>query len=776
MSALFAITLFVSAFLLFFIQPMFAKMILPLLGGTPAVWNTCLVFFQAALLAGYGYAHLAPSWLGVRRQAVLHLGLLLLPVWFLPIAVAGNAAPPSDAYPIPWLLGLLLVSVGLPFFVVSTNGPLLQRWFASTGHPAAKDPYFLFAASNLGSMVALLSYPVLVEPTLSLANHSRLWTVGYGLLVALMFGCAVMVWRARLSSVVRSPWSVAKNPRLRTTDYGLRAARRLRWVALAFVPSSMMLSVTTYLTTDIAAIPLLWVIPLTIYLLSFILVFARRPVLPHFGLARLLPLVILLLALVMLSEATGPVWLLLLLPLLALFMVAMVCHGELARDRPPPEHLTEFYLWLSVGGVLGGLFNALVAPLIFNAVVEYPLVLVLACLLRPVPARDESSSAGKAPERAASLVRSQAGAWERGASPFQFSISVMDLVLPVLLGLLTAGLVLALQSFGEGLVQKLTSSGLEPAQVIVGLGFGPAAVACYTFLHRPMRFGLGIGALLLASACYQGVHGTVIYRERSFFGVHRVSEAHNLRRLVHGNTVHGRQSLDPARRREPLAYYSRTGPIGQVFATFSGAAAKREVAIIGLGAGSLAAYGEAGQHFTYYEIDPAVVRIAWDERYFTFVSDSHARVDYVLGDARLTLKEKAKEHQYGLIIMDAFSSDAIPLHLLTRQALQLYKDKLADDGVMAFHISSRYLDLQPVLSDLAADAKMVCLARDDLEVDRTEADNGKDPSQWLVMAHQREDLKDLARDRRWLELKARRGVSVWTDDFSNIFSVFRWSG
>jgi hypothetical protein len=357
---LFALTLFLSATLLFLVQPMIAKMILPLLGGTPAVWNTCMVFFQAALLCGYASVHTTTAWLGSRRQILLQVVLLALPALVLPIGVAGSWVPPADANPIPWLLGLLLVSAGLPFLVVSTTAPLLQKWFAGTAHASARDPYFLYAASNLGSMVALLSYPVLVEPNLTLAAQTELWAVGYAVLAALVLGCALVAWRGASAAPASAPPSADTAPA--ATRCRLPASRRLRWVLLAFVPSSLMLSVTTYLTTDIAAIPLLWVIPLAIYLLTFILVFARRQLLPHALLLRLFPLLMVLLILAMLRESTEPGWLVLLLHLLTFFVVAMVCHGELAHDRPPVTHLTEFYLWLASFAIQGTPLSEPIAP------------------------------------------------------------------------------------------------------------------------------------------------------------------------------------------------------------------------------------------------------------------------------------------------------------------------------------------------------------------------------------------------------------------------------
>jgi hypothetical protein len=783
----FSVTLFLSSALLFLIQPMIAKMVLPLLGGTPAVWNTCMVFFQAALLAGYAYAHAFPTWMGIRRHAVLHLVLLTLPFAVLPLAIPNYWTPPEDTNPIPWLLGFLAVSVGLPFFALSTNAPLIQMWFADTGHPSAKDPYFLYAASNLGSMLALLSYPILLEPNLPVAAQTRVWTIGYGAMVLLMFSCAVIVWRAPRTGSDRPVQKTLASVPLSSQPIGSPRSSlierpvltRLHWIVLAFVPSSLMLSVTMYLTTDIAAIPLLWVVPLAIYLFTFILAFSRKPPLPHALMVRISPLVVLVLVIVMLTQATEPIWILLPLHLLAFFVIALVCHGELAARRPPIQHLTEFYLWLAVGGVLGGVFNAILAPLLFSGVVEYPLVLTLACILRPaIPSveweepRDRRFERKRKKKGASPPPDASAQDSEPSSRQWILRPLTLDFLLPAILGLATAGMVL--------IVQKSTPG---HSSFSVGIMFGIPAVICYTFLDRSLRFGLAIGALLLAGSFYMGVYGDTIHRERSFFGVHRVTLEETTNRtgqvtkqehvLVHGNTVHGRQNTDPERRHNPLTYYYRTGPIGKVFAAFSGSSAKKDVALVGLGAGALAAYGEPGQHFTFYEIDPAVVRIARDEGYFTYLGDSKASIDYVLGDARITLK-KAADRQYGMIIMDAFSSDSIPLHLLTREAFQLYKQKLADNGLLIVHFSNRYLDLEPILGDLAADAGLRCWVMNDLAPSEEEKEDGKTPSRWVVMARSDSDLGTLRESGDWKEVFPRRGMPVWTDDFSNLFSVFMW--
>ncbi|HZC18092.1 MAG TPA: hypothetical protein VE225_00125, partial [Rubrobacteraceae bacterium] len=432
MMVLFSTTIFVSAALLFLVEPMFAKFVLPLFGSTPAVWTASMMFFQGALLASYLYVHATASWLGARRQAVLHLVLVLLPLLVLPLAVPEGWAPPADSNPVFYLLGLLLVAVGLPFFAVAATNPLIQRWLSETDHPAARDPYFLYRASNLGSVIGLLGYPLLMEPELRLASQGTFWTVGYGVLVVLVFASAAMLWRSRPPAATHDePESMTDGSSLGESPApsGLSRAptllRRLRWVGLAFVPSSMMLGVTAFITTDITPIPLLWVIPLSLYLFSFVIVFSRgrrMPDLVHKVMVGALPIMMALLTITMLTNVRNPFWLIIVLHLLGFFVVAMVLHGELARDRPPARHLTEFYLWVAVGGVLGGVFNALVAPVAFPGVVEYPLAIVLACLFLP------------------GAVLSRLVQWDeergepRGTTRRFLDPRLLDLVLPLALG------------------------------------------------------------------------------------------------------------------------------------------------------------------------------------------------------------------------------------------------------------------------------------------------------------------------------------------------------
>jgi hypothetical protein len=911
--------LFVSATLLFLVQPMIGKMLLPMLGGTPAVWNTCMVFFQALLLAGYAYAHATTAWLGVRRQAVMHLGILLLPFFTLSLAVDRSLLDYGEGSPIPRLLLVLLFSVGLPFFAVSTSAPLLQKWFADTGHPAARDPYFLYGASNLGSMTALFGYPLGVEPLLTLANQRLAWRVGYGVLVVLTAACAACLWRTRpavrnqkseLGNDLRDR-SAVEDSSLPTSDTRpLTFARRLHWVALAFVPSSLMLGVTTYITTDIAAIPLLWVLPLGLYLLSFILVFSRLPAGMHRLMVVLLPFLVLLLVLLMLVTLPLPIWCKIVVHLAALFVAAMVCHGELARDRPPTRNLTEFYLWMSVGGVLGGMFNALVAPVIFNGVVEYPVALVLACLLTPTLEEEKQSRLG--PVLGTGLMclflgvgiamlipalgrndldfkglSGSDGLW-LAATVLAVAVLVcravlgrktdraarwLDLGLPAALGVLAIGLNLGLrittmhrgldrlfafvhQSLPSWVPSRLARLfDLDSTIILVLFIFVLPVMLCYLFVKRPLRFGLGVGALLLAGSFCDLLDEDVLLRERSFFGVLHVTDEGNFRRLEHGTTLHGQQRLrwdrsiltvaavNSLAAAEPLGsvtllaagqdfwfpgnapqtYFHRTGPIGQVFAAHGAKFAGRPIGLIGLGSGTLASYGQPGQKLTFYEIDPLVKRIALNSGRFTYVHDALDRgvaVDVVLGDARLKLEERADNgspEKFALLVVDAFSSDAIPIHLLTREALGIYLDNLAEDGILAFHISNRYLDLEPVLGNLAADRGLAGF----IEHDGIGGIPGKAASSWVVMARRETTFDGLVHEGRWQEwqaknnwetgrdvlemlsafpdtggivhanglvylalfehlkapwrrLKVRPEVGVWTDDYSNLLRVFDW--
>jgi hypothetical protein len=724
MLTLFALTLFVSSALLFLVQPMFAKLVLPLLGGTPTVWNTCVVFFQAMLLLGYAYAHATTAWLGVKRQAALHVVIVLLPAVVLPIALRAKWEPPTDGNPMVWLLGVLMISVGLPFFVVSSTAPLLQKWFSMTRHKSAADPYFLYMASNAGSMLALLSYPVLLEPTLRLQEQSTLWTAGYGAMAIFIFACAAVVQ----FTVKRAPNSSSAPPVSVDSAASGRPSPvlRLRWIALAAVPSSLMLGVTTYLSTDIAAVPLLWIVPLALYLATFIVAFSAAAGRVQPVADRLLPLVLLPLVLLFVTQITQPMHLVLPLHVLAFVILALVCHLELALARPSTTHLTEFYLWISVGGLLGGLFNSILAPLVFVTIAEYPIAIVLACLLRVTRHAQVTATRGLLTVVAAGALAVAAGVLAQ-----QWSLD---------------------------------------SKVWVAM-LGAAVMVSFSVSRHASYFAAAVAVVLVAGTFARPTTGDVLHAERTFFGVYRVmnDSGGEYRSLFHGTTLHGRQSRDPARVEEPLTYYHRSGPIGQVLTALAGPLERGHIGAVGLGTGSLAAYAGPEQRWTFYEIDPAVVRIARDPRFFTYMHDARAAIGVVQGDARLALNS-APSHSHDLLILDAFSSDAIPVHLITREALAVYQKALAAHGVLAFHISNRHLSLLPVLASLAAEQNLTALTQFDVSTSEDTA-SGKTSSQWIVMARSSDDLLALATDARWVRPDVNADEPVWTDDFSNIISV-----
>ena len=732
MLPLYALTLGLSALLMFWVQPLYARLALPLLGGAPAVWITAMLFFQAALLAGYLYAHLSVRWLGLKRQSLLHGVLLLLAFVALPVALPEGWAPPAGGMHAGWQIGLMAVGVGLPFFAVSATAPLLQRWFAHTGHARSADPYFLYSASNIGSIAALVGYPLLFEPAMRLGEQGWAWTGGYALLVPLIGWCGLVLWRR----FVAEPPGVEGEELELSSDISWR--RRGIWVLLAFAPSSLMLGVTLHLSTDVAAVPLLWVVPLALYLLSFVIVFARRPVLRHRWMVILQVPVLVFLAATM-SWSHNLLWVELLIHLEAFFIAAMVCHGELAARRPAVRHLTEFYLWMSVGGVLGGLFNALLAPVLFDSVLEYPLAVLLVALLRP---------------------------WHVGRGRWN---AALDLILPGLLVLLMWGSIgLADGGYGIALSMAVFAAAVGGAVLLAWRG-------------SPLRFALGLGVLMVMAPLVLKQQGFVglgesdaIYSERSFFGVNRVTAMERpfpAHLLIHGTTLHGAQRQDENKRKSPLTYYHPNGPVGQVFQAFPFWRFNR-VGVVGLGTGAAACYARPGQDWTFFEIDPAVERIARDERFFTFLADCAPEARVVIGDARLSL-QAAPEGNFDLLILDAFSSDAIPVHLLTREAFAMYRRKLAPGGVIMVHISNRYLDLEPVLGRITMETGFFGVIQHHEE--GTSMVTLRYPSIWVVMARSPDDITELAPDTRWEPLRG-ANAPLWADDYVNIFGALRRGG
>ncbi len=711
-------------------------MVLPLLGGAPAVWNTCMVFYQAVLLGGYAYSHFLTSRLRMRNQIILHIAVLMLPLLLLPISLAGTAHPAGSADPTLWLLGTLFLVVAPPFFVVTTTAPLLQRWFVSTRHKESADPYFLYAASNLGSLLALLAYPFLLEWILPLTEQSNAWSVTYGLVVVLIMISGVIAWRGMNAPI---PESGQAPPQARVRVQ--RTPRTtLRWVYYAFLPSSLLLGVTQYISTDIAVIPLFWVIPLALYLLTFVLVFSRRPVISRDLVLRIFPGSLVTLVFLLLIQATSPVALVYPVHLITFFLAAMICHGELVRSRPPAEELTRFYLWIAVGGVLGGLFNALLAPLIFTRIFEYPLVLILVAISIP-----GGRSAGQKKS-----LRSDLG--------LVTGLVALIIAVPALLGF--AGLDMETNALRTPL-------------------YAGAAFFCYLGSRNRRQFGFAVGGVLLAGLLFTGFGkaGRTVFAKRSFYGVSRViryeQDGATFNSLIHGNTRHGLQNLDEEERSVPILYYHPEGPAGDIMRFVTEQFPRAKIGAIGLGSGAMAAYGTAGQQWTFYEIDPVVMSIASDPRYFSYLSDSEASWEIVLGDGRLSI-ESAESGAYDLIIVDAYGSDAIPVHTITREAVEVYIDHLATGGLLAFHISNIYIDLEPVLGNIARSLGYATLIRTDDAISPEEQRKGRSASIWVVLATGRENLASFADHPAWRELKTQHDARIWTDDYSNLLSVIHW--
>ena len=717
MTALFAGTIVLSAALLFTIQPLVARMLLPRLGGTPATWNTCLLFFQTTLLVGYLYVHAATSRLRHRHHVVAHIAVLVAAALMLPIGIPPTA-PTEGSNPVAWLLATLTISIALPLVAVSATAPLLQRWYSQR---TDRDPYFLYAASNTGSLVGLLAYPLLLEPTFTLASQRQLWSIGLGIVVVLVAVCGLLTPQASGATTSTDSASIQSS----APALGESWRDRLWWLALSFVPSSLLLGVTTHISTDVAAVPLLWVVPLAIYLATFIVAFGTPAHSLRAWANRLAPIAIV--AALARIIVDGEWWSAVAIHLVTFAVIALVCHRELAERRPPASDLTRFYLWVSVGGALGGLFNALVAPALFTQIVEYPLALIAAALVKPSPR------------------------WRGGLLEPLFAV----VALPALILLITTGV----WAFG-----LMPGVGASAALVAVGLCLSVGLA----FINRTAPF---VAALVVVAVAHlllpHQQANRVMLAERSFFGVHRGVEDSTARvnLLFHGTTLHGWQPLDARGDCEPTSYYHRDGPIGQLFASLG--TRVRSAGLIGLGAGALACYGRDDTTFTFYEIDPVVERVAKDARLFTFLANARGTVGVVIGDGRITLDRAAPE-SLDVIVVDAFSSDAIPVHLLTREFVAMALARLRPDGVLAFHISNRHLDLAPILGATAAALRTAAL-----EQYYGGGNADASPSRWVVMSRTPSGLDFLSTDPKWRAVRA--AGHDWTDDFSNIFDVLRWS-
>jgi hypothetical protein len=716
--AVYTAAIFLSAALLFAVQPMFTKIVLPRFGGSPSVWAVAMVFFQGILLFGYAYADALTRFAGRRLALPIHLGVMVGGAMFLPLAIADGWGMPTPGREEMFLLGLFAASIGFPFFALSANGPLLQAWFARSGHPDAHNPYFLYAASNVGSLLALFAYPVVAEPLSNLSSQVEFWRYGYYLLITLIAICGALVFTRNARGELRAA----------TTEAAPTLRKMLYWVALAFVPSALMVAVTTHVTTDVAAAPFLWVLPLSLYLITFILVFSERAWIPQRYLLAAQPVLMVLVVLMLALDVRTWLTIDIALHLLFFFVTAMICHGQLSATRPAAAYLTRFYFCMSLGGVLGGIFSGLLAPNIFSWIAEYPILIVAAALARP------------------DFIRP-----ERGEAMIYASLAALIAIATL-----------------PGLQQGFAV--VPPYNGFVWAGAIALAAAALLFRRIPLRIALAVAAVFVITRVYPP-NVRQLETVRSFFGVHKIEVTPDgrFRTLRHGMELHGAQRLTtndgkPVTGKPELStYYHRESPIAEVIdAVQERRRGPARIAVIGLGAGLVACLARPQDTLDYYEIDVDVIRIANDPKRFTFLRDCKSDTKIIPGDARLTLAANANA-RYDLILVDAFSSDSIPVHLLTREALRVYLSRLNPGGIILTHISNNHLDLTEVVTATAASEGLVARLWDEDEVP------GRDPmikfSTAMILARTNADFGTLA---DWDLQKPEPGQAPWSDDYSNL--------
>lgn len=713
---------FLSAFLLFVVQPMATKAILPILGGSPSVWNTAMVCFQLLLLGGYIYAHLITRIRSPRLQLLTHATLLALSALQLPIAFDHLASGNAVTSPILWTLGTLFIGIGLPFFCLSSTAPLLQRWVTRSHSPLAAEPYRLYSVSNTGSMLALFGYLLVVEPRLDLHEQHHIWSYLYACFALLILYVGLGIHRNAPPSI-DTPSAPAPTWR-----------ERGQWLGLAFIPSSLMLGVTTYLSTDIASIPLLWVVPLAIYLASFIAAFGRYHA---WALRTRHHAYVLVLCFMLCGLGLRFSNILLIIHLLGLTVACFAIHARLAERKPHPSHLTQFYIFLSLGGALGGIFNAIIAPMVFTGTTEYPILLAIACMVLCL--------------RQSLRSRLLAHGW---------------ILCLIILGAISA---------------TLLWIGLFPSANIPWLFACLAIASCLIALFSTrneetrklivvMMLALPITGYGVATSLTQQKPETVLDIERNFFGTVRVvhDTSLNAHKLIYNTTLHGLQWLAPQRRTETTSYYHHS--LGEVLSSLT--TPHEHMAIVGLGAGTTQCLATPQQHIDFYDINETVIRVAEDPAYFSFLRDCPGTHRNILGDGRLMLAQAAPQ-SYGIIVIDAFSSDAIPVHLVTREALASYATKLRKGGVILLHITNRYIDLPPLF---ARQAESMGWAVYNKKFSTPYKDGVNFNSTWLVLAPEAASLAPLLRTHKgWEAPTPLPHTRAWTDSYSNVLPYFKFS-
>jgi spermidine synthase len=719
--AVFTLTIFVSASLLFFVQPLFAKLVLPQIGGAPGVWTTAMLFFQVVLLGGYIYAHLLTHYVPLKWQLPIHLAVWAVALWFLPLSVSESWAYDPTASTVWQTLTLFALGVGVPFGMLSANAPLLQSWYAKSDGPSSHDPYFLYGASNFGSLLALLGFPLLAEPLFGAQAIGWGWAAGFVAFGALLMLSAGLTLRARPAQPTKAGDHSAKSPsKITTSDVAT-------WLFLAFVPSTLMLSITTKISTDLGSFPLIWVVPLSLYILSFVITFSNRPLFSN-AVTRPLAAGSIAVMAVLMSHQTGGIqtWLSALMFAPALFIVAVHAHRSLYERRPDAEHLTLFYITMSVGGALGGLFNSIIAPVVFNGIYEGVISVILAALLLTLGAR---------------------------------TIPVR----PLAYGLLCAAAVLFAFSMlrgsdTEGTFALFASLGLMAvfAIALAKLGRTPVAILVAVVVF------LGADMLSLTK--------DYTFKDRSFFGAHTVYDKDGLRVYGNGTTIHGYQYVnETGTRPTPLSYYHADSPMAQVLTTTDGIETAR-IGIVGLGVGSLACYAQPGQSWEFYEIDEMVDRVARSPEMFNFMSHCAPGSKTHLGDARIVLEQQ--DLTFDIMVLDAYSSDSIPVHLVTREAVEMYLDRLTPSGVLVFHISNRYYDLTQPLARIADKTGLLAAKRVDAPDSAAPLPQGAKPSVVMMLTANADKMDALLRDPRWQRVQS-DGGTAWTDDHAHLLSALK---
>lgn len=749
----FIATVFLSATLLFSVQPMVAKTLLPVFGGSSSVWTTCMLFYQTVLLLGYLYAHFVMKRVPRKVQLVGHVALLVIALGAGILYDTPVPPPEATTFPVPWLILQLMLVSGLPFFMISSAGPLVQGWFARTGHARSHDPYFLYAASNAGSLIGLLAYPFVIEPMIGLDTQRMVWLGGFGVFVLLSAGAILMTKQGAVQ---------ADDSAKSADDEVISWSRRLRWMFYAFVPSTMLLGVTSYISMDVASFPMLWVLPLAVYIGTMIIAFAvnaeklvesmRKPVVAALIGAGILVAIKI--------ESVASIEAVIAVQMILLTTVGLLGHGMLSADRPKASHLTEFYLVMSLGGALGGFFNGIVAPLIFETTWEYQIALLCGAALLP--------------------WRKIAGALEgkdlKRAKLIRYGLPVASLAVVVLSGFFAVPTIklVGVESWAPVIMFML----MVLIPIILLVFAWKDGLACVLLLMIP----IGVAAI------EDYFDPNMLFRERTFYGVLSVVDKGYVdpvtlewtvvRSLQHGTTDHGIELIDLDRTgpATPQGYYNPMSPCGMtIHAVQQMRPSGIRVGAVGLGTGAVAAFNRETDLIHYFEIDPGVAEIAQNPEYFSYLSDAQGELSIELGDGRLLLEQERTngDPAYDLLIIDAFSSDSIPVHLLTDEAVGLYFDRIADDGVVLIHISNRHLDLHPLIYKLGKAHGSIVMFKDQ-PLSEIDADQQQYwlPSIWMALTKDQDTAVALNREGMQEMTRPEFDVRIWTDQYSNILPLF----